>query len=941
MSLTDRALTVRCAFDSSNKKISFRNAGNCSWKLLHAKIEQCFSLYGSPFSITYKDDDGEVCEIASDRELDEALIYFQAGDDEPAVSSRSSIISGHSLGSLGPKRITLRVQVSVDYDGRLSDTGSLISMEDYAHPAKEDDGISLEFGDPSEREFDDDEITISSKDTGSRFSKSPRARLLPTPPLHYSSPQASSRGNLSSNGKASSLTLNGNWKQGQLSSPQHLTKDVDDLSLDGGEPPPRRPPEDTMSSIYTDDEDPMQSRGMAWLREQEKRAIEAKMGPSPPSDQSSISLEEGIERMEGDLALEKDPRGRYYYSYQDSRQGSSQSAEEEFYQYRPTSINLSWINQQNGQNRMENNIKPPLRTSSPSPTSQSQPKDTEIPREYLEVTPAPAPTPGELTECSQCGIILDFMRYLCAHCDEKPSFKGKDRLIPSRYNLHSYPPSSPNSNQAPSVASSSGSATLFEGDGMSTLGSHFALGSPTHLDVYGRDRAQRQGYRLCPNCLGTVGVTHAVDASLDSIVSPASSPSSPVSTSNWLRSAPTHKGQRRHAYREQMWGHLGWEDVKAAESEVSTCSTCDAVTSVKRYKCAICDHFALCRACYGHVHDLHPLHPFLSVPDNVERSSSDQDSLSQGNMSTEDLNEEPNLVHPGVKCAHCMLDIVGARFHCAICPSVDICSNCESAGLPGNLHSDEGGHTSAHILIKIPYPLESNEVQTASRRAVNLWQGRDAPSIAFGSGSSQRNSPPSTYTRTITAGSGASSVSSEPINDHGISCSHCRKLISGTRYQCANCPSRHRSYNLCSDCEGRSHQIHDPFHVFLKFRRPVDFELASDRSLFPIVYELPAGPYDGQGGIGHDPKDYLKELYHQHAVCDRCMEPIRGCWFRCGYCPMDLCDSCEENDTHDETHAFLVFKAHVNLQAINQFINMEDPIDSPPILSQQVYRKSL
>jgi len=48
-----------------------------------------------------------------------------------------------------------------------------------------------------------------------------------------------------------------------------------------------------------------------------------------------------------------------------------------------------------------------------------------------------------------------------------------------------------------------------------------------------------------------------------------------------------------------------------------------------------------------------------------------------------------------------MQDIVGARFHCAICDAVDICSNCESAGLPGNLDSADGGHSSSHIVIKV------------------------------------------------------------------------------------------------------------------------------------------------------------------------------------------------------------------------------------------------
>jgi len=56
------------------------------------------------------------------------------------------------------------------------------------------------------------------------------------------------------------------------------------------------------------------------------------------------------------------------------------------------------------------------------------------------------------------------------------------------------------------------------------------------------------------------------------------------------------------------------------------------------------------------------------------------------------------LILPGTSC---LRNIVGARFHCAICDSVDICSNCESAGLPGNLDSADGGHNSSHILIKV------------------------------------------------------------------------------------------------------------------------------------------------------------------------------------------------------------------------------------------------
>lgn len=79
-------------------------------------------------------------------------------------------------------------------------------------------------------------------------------------------------------------------------------------------------------------------------------------------------------------------------------------------------------------------------------------------------------------------------------------------------------------------------------------------------------------------------------------------------------------------------------------------------------------HLPYCLSC-RHVHELHPLHPFLLIPDNIERSSSDPESVSQGSMSTDDLTQEqskltqpthifilfisfaPALIHPDVKCA--------------------------------------------------------------------------------------------------------------------------------------------------------------------------------------------------------------------------------------------------------------------------------------------------
>lgn len=56
---------------------------------------------------------------------------------------------------------------------------------------------------------------------------------------------------------------------------------------------------------------------------------------------------------------------------------------------------------------------------------------------------------------------------------------------------------------------------------------------------------------------------------------------------------------------------------------------------------------------------------------------------------------------------------------------------------------------------------------------------------------------------------------------------------------------------------------------------------------------------------------YLRSLIHPAAVCDRCVTRIQGEWFRCAYCPKDLCDACEALDTHDDSHVFFIFKAPV------------------------------
>lgn len=100
--------------------------------------------------------------------------------------------------------------------------------------------------------------------------------------------------------------------------------------------------------------------------------------------------------------------------------------------------------------------------------------------------------------------------------------------------------------------------------------------------------------------------------------------------------------------------------------------------------------------------------------DEILNSSSSHDT-SRSQMCTVRINDLiPRHILKLKIFPSCMLDIVGARFHCAICDFIDICSNCESAGLPGNLDSDDGGHNSSHIMIKVSFAGFVNNLESSN-----------------------------------------------------------------------------------------------------------------------------------------------------------------------------------------------------------------------------------
>ena len=199
------------------------------------------------------------------------------------------------------------------------------------------------------------------------------------------------------------------------------------------------------------------------------------------------------------------------------------------------------------------------------------------------------------------------------------------------------------------------------------------------------------------------------------------------------------------------------------------------------------DHLLTNCCVSSQVHDIHPAHAFLLVLEKPARSKGEPEYLPT-TVTMQDTNEEQCTLPASSRfyltrvllrsheaprcqvrtvCTHlheslylfiflyrrsCLQDILGARFHCAICDSVDICSNCESAGLPGNLDSSDGGHLSSHIMIKVCTRhhsprvfafLTSNRFPTHSKpRKFRLL--RAAPSISGPAGMPHMFSPQAT-----------------------------------------------------------------------------------------------------------------------------------------------------------------------------------------------------
>lgn len=483
--------------------------------------------------IKYTDDDGETTDITTDTDLTEAIQYFHPGSEDPPLSSAASILSGRSFGR---GKITLRVKIHVDYDGpSLSDTSSLVSMEEYKERNGSEFSLSFSASASSVPEFDDDSVTVSSKDMASKYDAI-RSKLCPPKTTVSSSgsrtasapklPRIPSQPSLSDWDQVTVSSAPRSSQAGQLRTTPSSTA----LPEDQSHTTPRIPDDPALvferlklqesfdeqnpTNLYGSS--PLQTaRGAEWLRDQNARTLKSMLG-SPPesieSDQLSLSApDDDRSIMSGELALQKDPRGKFYYAYTSGTPSSAAHSSDDSGYDDSSSVQYhadrsladtedlahaqSPLRDKSPINRQGTPLsEPPYRgarfsvASSSSGhhnhRSQSEPilsRDfiaADIPPELLPfISSSHLPPPPDPTDCSNCGVVLETFRYVCSTCGEKkprstrPSparhtgvesipvpGKGKEREVPSASSstteLYTYPPR-PQLGASPNHSSSS------------------------------------------------------------------------------------------------------------------------------------------------------------------------------------------------------------------------------------------------------------------------------------------------------------------------------------------------------------------------------------------------------------------------------------------------------------------------------------------------------
>ncbi|KAF9162476.1 hypothetical protein DFQ26_003530 [Actinomortierella ambigua] len=209
------------------------------------------------------------------------------------------------------------------------------------------------------------------------------------------------------------------------------------------------------------------------------------------------------------------------------------------------------------------------------------------------------------------------------------------------------------------------------------------------------------------------------------------------------------------------------------------CDVCLNTIRGTRFKCLDCNNYDLCQTCIASADKLHPNHTFGAIkkPNGAIQSSvvvvDHSTTMSSSSSSSSSSSERP--AKHMASCDICLNHIVGTRHKCYQCPDYDLCQGCLRLA---------STHHKGHNFIPIAFP-------------------------------------------------GQIDIKVDQTPHYGVVCDGCNQDIYGVRYKCGNCAD----YDLCGNCEAKEAHGHDPNHIFLKIRRPVETRLAHPTPLLPMMYK--------------------------------------------------------------------------------------------------------
>ncbi|ORZ26475.1 hypothetical protein BCR41DRAFT_348372 [Lobosporangium transversale] len=205
------------------------------------------------------------------------------------------------------------------------------------------------------------------------------------------------------------------------------------------------------------------------------------------------------------------------------------------------------------------------------------------------------------------------------------------------------------------------------------------------------------------------------------------------------------------------------------------CDICFNTIKGIRYKCQDCDNYDLCQNCFCLASKRHHINHTFETIEKPFLSKRIRDQASGKSSNATSASQASAIAHPA-KCDMCNQKICyGTRYKCIVCPDYDLCQKCRPFA-----RTQHKGHS----FMPIDFPGQVN-------------------------------------------------ISVDKTPHPGVVCDGCNEDIFGVRYKCGNCPD----YDLCGNCEASPSFVHDPDHLFIKIRKPINSQSMSPlQALLPMMY---------------------------------------------------------------------------------------------------------